>query len=32
MHRQRRWIGILLGVVVLLLSLAAGADEKDPYN
>ena len=32
MHRQRKrwWIGILLGVAMLLRSPAAGADESDP--
>jgi Flp pilus assembly protein TadD len=30
MQRKRWWIGILLGVAVLLRSSAAGADESDP--
>jgi Flp pilus assembly protein TadD len=30
MHRKPYWVGILCGVAVLLLSLEAGADEKDP--
>lgn len=30
MHRKRRWMGVLFGAAVLLLSPAAGADESDP--
>jgi Flp pilus assembly protein TadD len=30
MYRKQQWVGVLCGVAVLLFSLVAGADEKDP--